>query len=98
MAAHPGADRRSGDRAVEGRDDHRRLLLEVTGGGSQSRGILQVFADVFGATLRKLSIPNSAALGAALEARLVEGWQQLLKGLMASSWPPSLWERTTRDP
>ena len=40
----------------------------------------------------------NAALGAALEARLVEGWQQLLKGLMASSWPPGPANRAQQRP
>jgi creatinine amidohydrolase len=30
----------------------------------------------------------SSELGAALEARLVEGWQRLLERLLASDWPP----------
>ncbi|HIQ22893.1 MAG TPA: carbohydrate kinase [Planctomycetes bacterium] len=42
--------------------------LLVTGGASQNDGILQVFADVFQAALRRLSVTNSAALGAALRA------------------------------
>ena len=40
----------------------------------------------------------NAALGASLEARLVEGWQQLLKGLMASSWPPGPANRAEQRP
>ncbi len=43
-------------------------LIRVTGGASRNQGILQVFADVFQATLQRLTVTNSAALGAALRA------------------------------
>jgi xylulokinase len=42
--------------------------IRVTGGGANSPGIRQVLADVFGARIERLSIANSAALGAALQA------------------------------
>jgi xylulokinase len=48
-------------------------VLRVTGGASQSSGILQTFADVFGATVETISIPDSAALGAAIIAAHVGG-------------------------
>lgn len=47
--------------------------LRVTGGGSQSAGILQTLADVFGAPVETLANPGSAALGAALIAAHVGG-------------------------
>jgi xylulokinase len=40
----------------------------VTGGASQNAEIVQVIADVFGASLGRLAVANSAALGAALRA------------------------------
>lgn len=40
----------------------------LTGGASRSDGIAQVIADVFQATVRRLAISNSAALGAAMLA------------------------------
>ena len=42
--------------------------LLVTGGASRNRGILQVLADVFQATIRTLTVGNSSALGGALRA------------------------------
>jgi len=42
--------------------------IHVTGGASANRDILQVMADVFGATVVSLTTTNAAALGAALRA------------------------------
>jgi xylulokinase len=42
--------------------------IHATGGASANRDILQVMADVFGATVQALDVGNSAALGAALRA------------------------------
>ena len=42
--------------------------LRVTGGASQSAGILQTLADVFNATVETISTTDSAALGAAMIA------------------------------
>ncbi len=42
--------------------------IRVTGGASRNAGILQVLANVFQATLQRLRVTNSAALGAALRA------------------------------
>lgn len=54
--------------------------IRVTGGASANRGITQVLADVFGAPLQRLTIGNSAALGAAMRAANSAGhnWQQLV--------------------
>jgi xylulokinase len=43
--------------------------ISATGGASANPEILQVMADVFGATVSRLSTTNSACLGAALRAR-----------------------------
>jgi xylulokinase len=43
--------------------------ISATGGASANHEILQVMADVFGATVSRLSTTNSACLGAALRAR-----------------------------
>ena len=43
--------------------------IHATGGASANREILQVMADVFGATVYEFAVSNSAALGAALRAR-----------------------------
>jgi xylulokinase len=54
--------------------------LLVTGGASQNNGILQIFSDVFQAILRRLSVTNSAAMGAALRAANASGgldWNRL---------------------
>jgi len=54
--------------------------LRVTGGASRSDGICQILADVFEATVERLEVGNSAALGAALRtAQAVEGlsWHEL---------------------
>ena len=42
--------------------------IHATGGAAANRDILQVMADVFGATVFQLQVGNSAALGAALMA------------------------------
>ena len=47
--------------------------LRITGGASRSQGMLQTFADVFQATVETISIPDSAALGAAMIAAHVAG-------------------------
>ena len=47
--------------------------MRVTGGASQSQGILQTLADVFNATVEIISTADSAALGAALIAAHVAG-------------------------
>jgi xylulokinase len=47
--------------------------LRVTGGASQSEGILQTLANVFGATVEIISTTDSAALGAAMMAAHVGG-------------------------
>src|SRR3990170_5047154 len=43
-------------------------VIHATGGAAANRGILQVMADVFGAEVCPLDVPNSAVLGAALRA------------------------------
>ena len=43
-------------------------VIHATGGASANRDVLQVMADVFGATILELPGRNSAALGAALRA------------------------------
>lgn len=48
-----------------------RILL--TGGASRNDGIAQVVADVFAAPVERLSIANSAALGAAILAAVTDG-------------------------
>ncbi len=56
--------------------------LLVTGGASENDGILQVFADVFQARLRRLSVADSAALGAAMRAAHACGriaWEELFR-------------------
>ncbi len=42
--------------------------IRVTGGASKSRGICQIIADVFQASVEKISVPDSATLGAAIRA------------------------------
>jgi xylulokinase len=42
--------------------------IRATGGAAANDAILQVMADVFGATVRRFAVGNSAALGAALRA------------------------------
>jgi xylulokinase len=54
--------------------------IRVTGGASRSDGICQVLADVFNATVERLEVDNSAALGAAMRAaQALEGlsWDEL---------------------
>jgi len=54
--------------------------LRVTGGASRSDGICQVLADVFDATVERLEVGNSAALGAAMRAAQAVGgpsWESL---------------------
>ena len=49
-------------------------ILRVTGGASQSAGILQTLANVFNTTVETISTSNAAALGAAMiAANVVEG-------------------------
>ena len=47
--------------------------IRLTGGASRNNGIAQVAADVFGAPVERLSIANSAALGAAILAAVTDG-------------------------
>lgn len=47
--------------------------VRVTGGASRSDGICQVLADVFDATVERLDVANSAALGAAMRAAQAVG-------------------------
>ncbi len=54
--------------------------VRITGGASRSAGICQVIADVFQAEVQKISVPDSAALGAAMRAaNAVAGtsWKEL---------------------
>ena len=51
----------------------RPTAIRVTGGASQNRGITQVLADVFGAPLQRLTVGNSAGLGAAMRAANADG-------------------------
>lgn len=46
----------------------------LTGGASQNDGIGQIVADVFQARVRRLSVPDSAALGAAMMAACSGGY------------------------
>lgn len=60
--------------------------VRITGGASKSPGLCQVLADVFQSKLEKLSIPDSAALGAAMRAANAEGkysWLELNKKFAA---------------
>lgn len=66
-------------------DTPNRIL--VTGGASRNRGIMQVLADVFHATLERLPVTNSAALGAALRAANAVGavpWSTLFAQFAAT--------------
>jgi xylulokinase len=47
--------------------------IRLTGGASRNDGIAQIVADVFGAPVERLSIANSAALGAAILAAVTAG-------------------------
>jgi xylulokinase len=70
-------------------------VVHATGGASVNRSILQVMADVFGAEVRRLNLPNAAALGAALRAlhadRLDAGsplsWDDLVDGVESEAAP-----------
>ncbi len=44
------------------------IRIRVTGGASRSRGICQIIADVFQSRVEKISVADSATLGAALRA------------------------------
>jgi xylulokinase len=48
--------------------DETPTTLLATGGAARNRGLLQVFADVFGACVQRSAVANSVALGAALRA------------------------------
>ncbi|CAM9655025.1 unnamed protein product, partial [Choristocarpus tenellus] len=50
----------------------------ATGGGTNSPAILQVLADVFAAPVHVKSVPDSAAVGAALRAK--QAWLSAGKG------------------
>ncbi len=47
--------------------------IRITGGGSRSPGICQTAADVFGAKVETISVPDSAALGGAMIAAAATG-------------------------
>ena len=62
--------------------------VRVTGGASKNEGILRVLADVFGARMVRLSISNSASLGAALMAAQAvtnRRWEDLYAVFSAAS-------------
>jgi xylulokinase len=62
--------------------------IHATGGAAANRSILQTMADVFGATVYQLEVPNSAAVGAALRAAHADmtsrnsriGWDEVVRG------------------
>ena len=64
--------------------------ISATGGAAANREILQVMADVFGATVYQLEVEGSAALGAALRAfhadSLADGtempWSEVVAGFV----------------
>jgi xylulokinase len=70
-------------------------VVHATGGASVNPSILQVMADVFGAEVRRLDLPNAAALGAALRAlhadRLDAGapisWDEVVDGFEPGAPP-----------
>ncbi len=62
--------------------------IHATGGAAANRDILQVMADVFGATVYQLQVGNSAALGAALMA---------LHGDAAAGGRPLPWDDVIRE-
>ena len=45
----------------------------LTGGASENDGIAQIVADIFGKTVRRLSVSGSAGLGAAMRAAVAAG-------------------------
>lgn len=52
----------------------------LTGGASQNNAMAQIIADIFGATIQRLAVTNSAALGAAMracQAAESKSWQQV---------------------
>jgi xylulokinase len=63
-------------------------VIHATGGAAVNREILQVMADVFGASVFQLAVGNSAALGAALRAAHADmrqrdpstSWEEVLAG------------------
>ncbi len=57
--------------------------IYVTGGASKNDGILQIIADVSGATVYRQQSPDSAALGAALRAK---------HGYLKHNGEPPVWE------
>jgi xylulokinase len=62
--------------------------IRVTGGGSQSAGILQTLADVFNATVETISTTDSAALGSAMIAAHTTGGLSY-ETLAAAFCPPT---------
>jgi xylulokinase len=65
--------------------------IRLTGGASRSNGIAQVVADVFHAPVERLSIANSAALGAALLATTTDGYDLLaLQKVFCQPWQDAM--------
>jgi xylulokinase len=70
--------------------------IHATGGASVNDAILQVMADVFGVDIRRLEVPNSAALGAALRAHHADSaasgdaraWNAIVAGFTEPTAPP----------
>ncbi|MCK5843755.1 MAG: hypothetical protein KAG97_03545, partial [Victivallales bacterium] len=63
-------------------------VIRITGGGSKSDAVCQIAADVFQARVERISIPDSAALGAALRAaNAIDGadWNKLAEKFAAPS-------------
>ena len=63
--------------------------LRLTGGASQSPGILQTLADVFNATVETISTTDSAALGAAMIAAHAVNSTNSYEALAAAFCPPT---------
>ena len=71
--------------------------IQATGGASTNRDVLQVIADVFGATVERFDTPNSAALGGALrafQAHTGVPWSDAIAGLVT----PVEGQAVTPDP
>lgn len=62
--------------------------IHATGGAAANRDILQVMADVFGASVYQLQVGNSAALGAALRA---------LHGSMTADGQAATWDDVIKE-
>ena len=71
--------------------------IRIAGGGAASPVWLQILADVFGAPIRTVNVPESAAFGAALLAGVGAGAYLSVEAAVAATVHPGAWVEPGAD-